>query len=298
MIRRPSSASFDYHSATVARDLEFFLCGENLNLVCGEAKKFEAAGSQGSNIITVFSDAASEDEKIHTTEKGNVRADYLAYSNAKNIQREGGARVVGANALLQHLYVTLPARESEKATLMIEQIFQFVVAELLIAQEVEKNARIEIARARAHRDAAGGREAHGGVDRYSIAKSAEARSVTEMREDGTFGKALAEVMHQRFIGEAMESVALNTRVKVALGKRQVRCYFRDGAVKGIVEAGKVDRRWKDRLRGGDEHQRLRDVQRREMCVGTKLVQNLRRNGLVGAEFGPSVYHAMAYGNWS
>ena len=169
----------------------------------------------------MFSDAASEDEKIHTTEKGNVRADHLAYRNGKNIQREGGAWVVGADALFQHLYVTLAARESEKATLMIEQIFQLVVAELLIAQEVEKNARIEIPRARAHRDAAGGREAHGGVDRYSIAKSAKARSITEVREDGSFGKPLAEVMHQRFIGEAMESVASNTCVEVALGKRQV-----------------------------------------------------------------------------
>jgi hypothetical protein len=35
-----------------------------------------------------------------------------------------------------------------------------------------------------------------------------------------------------------------------------------------------------------------------MCGGTKLVQNLRRDELVGAEFGPSVYHAMAYGHWS
>lgn len=138
----------------------------------------------------MFPDAAGEDEKIHTTEKSNVSADYLAYRNSKNIQREGGAWVVGADALFQHLYVALAARESEKATLVIEQIFQFVVAELLIAQKVEKNARIEITRARAHRDAAGGREAHGGVDRYSIAESAKARSVTEVREDGTFGKAI------------------------------------------------------------------------------------------------------------
>ena len=69
-------------------------------------------------------------------------------------------------------------------------------------------------------------------------------------------------------------------------------------MKGIVEAGKVDRRGKDRLCGSDESQRLRDVQRREMCGGTKLVQNMRRDELVGAEFGPSVYHAMAYGHWS
>ena len=36
---------FAQHSATVARDLWFFLCGDHLNLVCGKAKEFEAAGS-------------------------------------------------------------------------------------------------------------------------------------------------------------------------------------------------------------------------------------------------------------
>ena len=39
-----SSASFGYHSATVARDLWFFLCGHNLNLVCSDAQELEAAG--------------------------------------------------------------------------------------------------------------------------------------------------------------------------------------------------------------------------------------------------------------
>jgi len=42
-----------------------------------------------------------------------------------------------------------------------------------------------------------------------------------MRKNGTFGKAFAEVMHQRFIREAVEPVASNTGVEVALGKWQV-----------------------------------------------------------------------------
>src|ERR1700689_2321149 len=123
----------------------------------------------------MLSDAAREDEKIHAAEEGNIRADYLAHGNSKNVQREGCAWVIGAGALFQPLYITLAARESEEAAPMIEQIFQFVDAELLIAQEVEENSRIEITRARAHRDASGGSESHGGVDRYPIAKSAKAR---------------------------------------------------------------------------------------------------------------------------
>ena len=39
--RRPTLASPDQHSATVTSDLQFFLCGDNLDPVCGKAKKLE-----------------------------------------------------------------------------------------------------------------------------------------------------------------------------------------------------------------------------------------------------------------
>jgi hypothetical protein len=39
------SVSFAHHSATVARDLGFFLCGDNLNFVCQEANEFETVDS-------------------------------------------------------------------------------------------------------------------------------------------------------------------------------------------------------------------------------------------------------------
>src|ERR1700688_2446178 len=73
--------------------------------------------------------------------------------------------------------------------------------------------------------------------------------------------------------------------------------LRDGSVKRIVETGVVCRRREDRLRGSDERQCLRDVQRREMRGGAELVQDLRRDGLVRAEFGSSMHDAMAYGHW-
>ena len=49
-----------------------------------------------------------------------------------------------------------------------------------------------------------------------IVKSAETCSVAKMRENGSFGQLRAEVMNERFIGEAMETIASNTRVEVAL----------------------------------------------------------------------------------
>lgn len=39
------------------------------------------------------------------------------------------------------------------------------------------------------------------------------------------------------------------------------------------------------------------MQRREMRGGAKLGEDLRRDELVGTEFGPSVHDAMAYGHW-
>jgi hypothetical protein len=40
-----------------------------------------------------------------------------------------------------------------------------------------------------------------------------------MREDGSFGKLFAEVMNERLIGEAVETITSNPFVKVALRQR-------------------------------------------------------------------------------
>jgi len=102
---------------------------------------------------------------------------------------------------------------------MIKQTFKLVSAELLGAQQIEEDARVEITGTGAHRDATGWGEAHGGIDRYSIAKSAEACSVTKMRQDGSLGKLRAEVMHERLVGETVETITSNACVEVALRKR-------------------------------------------------------------------------------
>src|SRR6266852_3742579 len=76
----------------------------------------------------------------------------------------------------------------------------------------------------------------------------------------------------------------------------MRCHLGHGPVKCIVKAGKMRRRGKDRLRGGDECQRHWDVQRREVHGSAQLVEDLWRNELMGAELGPSVHDAMADGH--
>ena len=217
-VRRPSSASVDHHSATVARDLWFFPCADNLNLVCGEAKELETVGSYGSNVIAVLSDAAGEDEKVDTTEESSIRTDYLAHGNRKDIQRKSGLRI-GADARFHRLHIALPGRESEEATMTVEQVFKLFGTEFLVAQKVEEYARVEVARARTHRDATGGSESHGGVNGYSVAQSAEACPVTKVGEDGSPRKLRAEVMHERLVRKTMETIAPNTCVEISLRKR-------------------------------------------------------------------------------
>ena len=43
-VRMPFLVSLNHHSATVAGDLQFFLCGDNLNLVRSKAKELETVG--------------------------------------------------------------------------------------------------------------------------------------------------------------------------------------------------------------------------------------------------------------
>ena len=150
---------------------------------------------------------------------------------------------------------------------MVEQIFELVGTELLIPQKIDEDTRVKIAGTRTHRDAAGRGKAHSGIDRYSVAKSTEACSITEMCEDGSLWKLVAEVMHERLVGETVETIASNPCVEVALRKGEMRRHLRHGTVKSIVEAGVVYRRRKDRLCRSDERQRLRDMQRGEMCGG-------------------------------
>src|ERR1700674_4657936 len=211
-----ASAWLRHQCSTMTRDLLFFLCRDSLNLVCREIEKFEAVRSCRPNVIAVLSDAAGKDEKVHTAEESNVCTDSLTYGNRKDIQRESGARIVRADTLFERLHIAFAGRKSEEAALMIEHIFKPVGVRFLGAQKIEENAGIKIATASAHWNTACRSEAHGGVDGNSVAKSTEARSVTKVREDGSFRKLISEMMHQRLVRKTMKTVATNACIVIAL----------------------------------------------------------------------------------
>ena len=54
---------------------------------------------------------------------------------------------------------------------MVEQLFQAVRIQAASPEQIEQHARIEIAAARTHWDAAGRREPHAGIDRTPILKA-------------------------------------------------------------------------------------------------------------------------------
>ena len=282
----------------MARDLLFFLSGNNLNFVCREPQGFKPFRGRRPNVVAVLSDAAGEDHNIYTAQQSHVGADHLAHRDSKNIQRQSGFRVAGAGALFQGLDVALAGRETEKATLMIQQSFQLVGVELFIAQKINDHARVEITRPRAHRNAASGSETHRSVDRYPVSQRTETRSVPQVRKDGALGNLCAEVMHQRFIGNTVEAIAPNSRVEVAAWKRESRCDLWDGLVKSVVEACEVRGRGEDRLGGRNERQRLRNVQGSEVGCRAQFIQDLRSDELVLTELWAAMDDAVAYSYWT
>ena len=91
----------------------------------------------------------------------------------------------------------------------------------------------------------------------------------------------------------MKTIATNTCVEIALREREMCGDFGHGLVEDVVEAGELRDVGEDLLRGGDEFQGLRDVDGREMNGGAKLFEKLRRDALVGDEFGTAMNDAMA-----
>jgi hypothetical protein len=74
--------------------------------------------------------------------------------------------------------------------------------------------------------------------------------------------------------------------------------FGHGLVEDVVEAGELRDVGEDLLGGGNEFQGFRNMDRREMNGGAKLFEELRRDALVGDEFGAAVDDAMADGDRS
>ena len=96
----------------------------------------------------------------------------------------------------------------------------------------------------------------------------------------------------------MKTVAANARVEIALRNRKMRGDFRHGAVKNVVETGELRCLREDFLRGRDERERLRNVNRCEVHGGAQGFKNMRSDALVREEMGAAVHDAVTDRNGS
>ena len=84
---------------------------------------------------------------------------------------------------MQGAHVAADAGDSEQAGAVIDQLFEHLRIELPFAHQIDQNAGVEIAAARAHDDPAGRGQAHAGVDRPARFDRGDAGAIAEMGDD-------------------------------------------------------------------------------------------------------------------
>ena len=135
---------------------------------------------------------------------------------------------------------------------MIDKIFEHDRIELLLTRQIDQNAWIEIAAARAHNHPAGRGQAHAGVDGLAALDRGDAGAVAKMGNYQTVGQIAPQLAHDRFAGEAMKTVALDALLPQSLGKRKNTGDIGQAGVKGCVEAGDLRKAWKMLLRSAND----------------------------------------------
>ena len=89
----------------------------------------------------------------------------------------------GSSLAEQVAHVVADAGETLQAALPVEQVRDRRGAHALLRDQVEHDAGIELARARAHRQAVERGEAHGALDAAAVAKRAHRGAAAEMGDD-------------------------------------------------------------------------------------------------------------------
>ena len=148
---------------------------------------------------------------------------------------------------------------------MIDQLFELRRIELLFAHQIDQNARIEIAAARAHDHPAGWGQSHAGVDRFAVFDRGNAGAIAEMGDDQAARHIVRKLTHDRFARKAVKPVALDALRLQFLGDRKYTRDLRHFGVKGGVEARHLRKPGKMLLCEAD------DRQSRGVCSGAKAV---------------------------
>lgn len=241
----------------------------------------------------MFADAAGEDEEIQATEDRGVSADGFARGSCKHFNGQLCVRIV--HGFVQLAHIGRKARNAEEAGLLVEELFEFVGAEVGSAKEMQEHAGVEVAGAGAHDDAAGGSETHGGIHGTTVGEGGDAGSVAEMRDERTRRKLIAESMDNGFAGNSVKAIAADAGRPEVFRKRKARSDFRQRAMESGVETGELRNLRELKLCFVDEGERDGNVQGREGCSGFQLLQDLRGEALMFPQRRAAVDDAVADG---
>ena len=93
----------------------------------------------------------------------------------------------------KRLHVVVGIRQAFQPALVIDEMLDRVGIERGVSHQIHQHAGIEITGPRAHRNAASGRHAHGGIDGTTFLDRAQACTAPQMRDDQPLRQILASV---------------------------------------------------------------------------------------------------------
>src|ERR1700680_3875253 len=107
-------------------------------------------------------------------------------------------------------HVAANARYPQEAGAVIDQLFEHGRIEFLLPHQIDQDAGIEIAAARAHDHPAGWGQSHAGVDRFAAPDRGDAGAIAEMGNYQAVRQIPTKLAHDRLTRKAVKSVALAT----------------------------------------------------------------------------------------
>ena len=164
----------------------------------------------------------------------------------------------------------------------------------VMVHEVNDDAGIEIARARAHHEPAGRREPHRRIDRAPVLHRRHARPVAEVGDHRAPELRRAERLDDVLVREAVKAVAPHPRVEEIARQREALGDLGQRAMKGGVEAHhlrdvrETARRWRRARRAPRADGAARSARARVERRAQRRVDARGR-----AVLGPAVHEAMA-----
>jgi hypothetical protein len=178
---------------------------------------------------------------------------------------------------LQLAHVVADPGEPLEAALAIQEILHGGRAHLLLLQQIEDYAGVDLAWPRTHGQTVKRGKAHGALDAASAGERAHGGAATQMSDNNAPRHGLGDLRQAGrdvFIREAMKAVAAHSfRVQVLRDGKMV-CNRRMTAVEGGIEAGNLGELWKKRANGANRREIVWLVQGRKRHILIKPYEHL------------------------